>query len=222
MVRRIAELYREDKPREKLAAKGPAALKTDELIALIIGSGQKGHTVFELAAAIRKSLDEGIEKADLSAFRRIPGVGLAKGAQIVAALELGRRYLLPHDEKRRVSGPEDVVALCAEYRAKKQEHFITVTLDGANGVIGVRVTFIGTLNQSLVHPREVFAEAIGDRAASVIFVHNHPSGSVEPSADDLAVTKRLAEAGKMLGIEVLDHLIVTKEGFFSFRQNGRI
>ncbi len=221
-MRRMAELYREDRPREKLVAKGPAALKTDELIALIIGSGQKGRPVFDLASDIRKCLDGGIERVDLETLRRLPGVGLAKGAQILAAIELGRRYLVPRDEKRRIAGPEDVVSLCAEYRTKKQEHFVTVTLDGANNVIGARVTFIGTLNQSLVHPREVFAEAISDRAAGVIFVHNHPSGSLEPSADDLAVTKRLVEAGKMLGIEVLDHVIVTKEGFFSFRQNGRI
>jgi len=222
MVRRIAELYAGDKPREKLAAKGPAALKTDELIALIIGSGQKGHTVFELAAAIRKALDEGADKADIDALTRIPGVGRAKASQIVAAFELGRRYLLPHDEKRHIGGPEDVVALCAEYRTKKQEYFVTVTLDGANGVIGTRVTFIGTLNQSLVHPREVFAEAIADRAAGVIFVHNHPSGSVEPSNDDIAVTRRLVEAGRMLGIEVMDHVILTRDAFFSFRRGGRL
>lgn len=222
MIRRIAELYDGDKPREKLAAKGPAALKTDELIALIIGSGQKGHTVFELAAAIRKCLDEGIEKADLATLRRIPGVGIAKAAQIVAAFELGRRYLLPHEEKRHIGSPEDVVALCAEYRTKKQEYFVTITLDGANGVIGNRVVFIGTLNQSLVHPREVFAEAISDRAAGVIFVHNHPSGSVEPSAEDIEVTRRLVEAGRMLGIEVLDHLILTRDSFYSFRKSGRL
>ncbi len=222
MVRRIADLYREDKPREKLAAKGPQALKTDELIALILGSGQRGRTVLELAAEIRKCFDAGIEKVDLDTLRRIPGVGLAKGAQIMAAIELGRRYLVPCEEKHCISGPEDVVSLCAEYRTKKQEYFVTVTLDGANGVIGTRVVFIGTLNQSLVHPREVFAEAISDRAAGVIFVHNHPAGNSEPSAEDLAVTKRLVEAGRMLGIEVLDHLILTREGFFSFRQNGRL
>jgi len=222
MVRRITELYEGDKPREKLAAKGPSALKTDELIALIIGSGQKGHTVLELAAAIRKCLDEGVEKADLSALRRIPGVGLAKAAQIVAAFELGRRYLVPQEDKRRISSPEDVVALCAEYRTKKQEYFVTVTLDGANGVIGNRVVFIGTLNQSLVHPREVFAEAISDRAAGVIFVHNHPSGSVEPSTEDVEVTRRLVEAGRMLGIEVTDHIILTRDSFYSFRKSGRL
>ncbi len=222
MVKRIAELYKDDKPREKLAAKGAAALRTEELIALIIGSGQKGHTLFELAQAIRRTLDGAEGTADPDALRRIPGVGAAKAAQIAAAFELGRRYLLPSEEKRRVREPEDVAELCAAYRTRKQEHFLTVTLDGANGVIRDRVVFIGTLNQSLVHPREVFAEAIADRAAGVIFVHNHPSGSVEPSSDDLDVTRRLVEAGRILGIEVMDHIILTRDALYSFRRNGRI
>ncbi len=219
MVKQITELFKDDKPREKVAKKGPGALKTFELFALILGSGGKGHPVFELSRDIEKALGDDPDKLNFETLKKIPGVGPAKAAQIMAAFELGRRYLVKK-EGRKIHNAESVVELFREYRDRRQEHFLTATLDGAGGLIAQRVVFIGTLTQSLVHPREVFADAIADRAAGIVFAHNHPSGSVEPSSDDLALTRRLSEAGKLLGIEIVDHVIIGKDAFYSFRQSG--
>ncbi|HOW51920.1 MAG TPA: DNA repair protein RadC [bacterium] len=220
MVKQITELFKDDKPREKVAKKGPGALRTFELIALILGSGGKGHPIFELSRDIERALGDDPEKATFETLKKIPGVGAAKAAQIVAAFELGRRYR-PADRPKMLR-VEDVVSLCGDYRHKKQEYFVTVTLDGAGTLINERVVFIGTLNQSLVHPREVYADAIADRAAGIIFVHNHPAGTPEPSHEDIDITRRLTEAGKLLGIEVVDHVILTKDAHYSFKLNGRL
>jgi DNA repair protein RadC len=141
-------------------------------------------------------------------------MGIAKSSEIVALFELGRRYLMPAD-KPIIASTEDAVSQLGGIRDKKQEHFVLLTLDGANRLISNNVVFQGTLNQSLVHPREVFAIAIEDRAAGIIVAHNHPSGSVEPSADDIEVTNKLKEAGQLLGIKVLEHVIVTKTAYKS-------
>jgi len=150
----------------------------------------------------------------------IEGVGAAKACQIVACFELTRRYRASDVRGRRVTKPEDVLPMVAHLAGRKQEHFVCITLNGAGEVIDRRTVTIGLLNQSLVHPREVFAEAITDRAASVILVHNHPSGTLEPSGQDIAITRQLAEAGSILGIRVLDHLIVTGNGHVSLRELG--
>jgi DNA repair protein RadC len=123
-------------------------------------------------------------------------------------------------ENVKITKPEDILPLIAEYRQKRQEHFICLTLNGAGEVLGNRVITVGLLNHSLVHPREVFAEAITDRAASIICVHNHPSGSLEPSSQDIAITNQLREAGSLIGIQLIDHIIVTKNGHTSMREKG--
>ncbi len=152
----------------------------------------------------------------------IPGIGPSKAAQIMACFEMGRRYCAPHSGSVKVTKPQDVLLLTiiADIRDKRQEHFICITLNGAGDVLDSRTITVGLLNHSLVHPREVFADAITDRAASVICVHNHPSGSLDPSPQDIAVTTQLREAGLLLGIQLIDHIIVTKSGYLSMKEKG--
>lgn len=209
-----------DRPREKLFAKGPSALTDVELAAVILGSGTRQHGVLQLAGQLVERLAElhrsgkhpaGQEHGSgatalFEEIRAIAGIGPAKAAKVAAAFELARRYL---DASRiRIGGPEDVLPLVSFIADRKQEHLVCISLNGAHEVITTRTVTVGTLTESLVHPREVFADAIADRAAAVILVHNHPSGNLEPSAADLATSQRLREAGRIVGIEVLDHLIV--------------
>jgi DNA repair protein RadC len=145
-------------------------------------------------------------------------MGIAKSGQILSAFELGRRYLL--SESTRISCAQDVLPMLSDIRDKPQEHFVCISLNGASEVIQTRVVTIGLLNKSLVHPRDVFADDITDRAAAVIFAHNHPSGDLQPSDEDIQTQTRLMEAGKIIGIRVLDHLIVGRKGYFSFEESG--
>ncbi len=219
-MKKIQELYDGDRPREKLKHKGPAALKDHELLAVLIGKGTRGRDVLSLSRELASLLNEEPERIDFKRLRSLHGMGDAKTAQILAALELGRRLLLK--ERRSLRSAEDVWNELREYAGRQREHFLLLTLDGASRLIRKRVISIGTLNQSLVHPREVFAEAITDRAAGVIVAHNHPSGQCFPSREDRRVTERLREAGRLLGIEVLDHVILTREGWYSFSEEGEL
>jgi DNA repair protein RadC len=148
----------------------------------------------------------------------VPGMGLAKGAQILSAFELARRYLLKETVK--IECAEDLLPLLADITTKSQEHFVCISLNGANEVIEKRTVTVGLLDRSQVHPREVFADVIADRAAAVIFAHNHPSGDLLPSDVDLKTQDQLVQAAKILGIRVLDHVIVSKKGYFSFQEAG--
>ena len=217
---KIANLHHHDKPREKLARKGAQALKDYELLAILLGSGTKERDVFALSKDIVRLFEKEFETIDLEKLQQIHGLGPAKASQILSAIELSRRYLIK--QNRQIRRAEDIYEELAAYRTKKQEHFLSMTLDGASHIIQTRVVFIGTLNQSLVHPREVFADAIGDRAASVIVAHNHPSGQLRPSDADKRVTQRLVEVSRLVGIELLDHLIISREGYFSFRDHALI
>lgn len=208
-----------DRPREKLIKKGPAALSDRELIAAIIGKGTKERDVNQIAGEIARVLKEqgsGLAVGDLTCME---GIGATKACQIMAGFELARRYLVDEDAAK-ITGPRDILPLVADLLDKKQEHFLCLTLNGAGELIEKRTVTVGLLNHSPVHPREVYADAITDRAASVIFVHNHPSGNPEPSAQDLEITRQLAEAGTILGIRVLDHLIVGKKGHVSLKERG--
>ncbi len=221
-MKQISELYIDDKPREKILKKGAAALKNRELIALILGSGQKNFPLMTISRAIESLLEkEGLSAIDLGKLKTIQGVGVAKAAQIAASFELAKRFLV-EPEKIKISGPKDIFNLLSTYVSKQQEHFISITVDGANNVLNTRVVFIGTLNKSIVHPREVFAPAFTDRAAAIIIAHNHPSGNIEPSFEDITMTKKLTEAGEILGIDILDHVIVAKKGYYSFKMNGKL
>jgi DNA repair protein RadC len=221
-MKQIHELYNDDKPREKILKKGPSALKNRELIALILGSGQKNFPLMTISRSVETILEkEGASAADIERLKSVPGIGTAKAAQIAASFELGRRFLVEPD-KFKITGPKDIHFLLNEYCLKQQEHFLSITLDGANNVLNTRVVFIGTLNRSIVHPREVFAPAFTDRAAAIIIAHNHPSGNTEPSFEDIAMTQKLVEAGNILGIEILDHIILTKKSYYSFKTNGKL
>ncbi|MDR0908804.1 MAG: DNA repair protein RadC [Spirochaetaceae bacterium] len=206
-----------DRPREKLSAKGISALNEQELLMLLLGSGTKDKDVRSLAgdlARLLKAKNGDISIEDLNAVK---GIGIAKASQIMAAFELAKRYTKP---ARQVRSAEDIVILAEDIREKKQEHFVSLTLNGASVLIEKREVFKGTVDMSIVHPREIFADAITDRAAAIAFVHNHPSGDPRPSLADKAITKRLVEAGELLGIKVLDHIIVTKDDYFSFQAHS--
>ena len=217
-MKTLTELYKKDRPREKLLAKGAQALKEYELLAVLLGSGTQGKDVIKLSKEIIKLLDEDFESLTLDKLLAVHGLGKAKSMQILSAIELSRRYLLKQNIK--ITSASDVYTELREYTTKKQEYFLCITLDGASHIIEKRVISIGTLNQSLVHPREVFADAIADRAAGIIIAHNHPSGQLVPSIEDKRVTKRLKEVGVIMGIELLDHVIMSCEGYFSFREEG--
>ncbi|MCK4467312.1 MAG: DNA repair protein RadC [Desulfobacterales bacterium] len=217
-MKHIKDIPDFDRPREKLAAKGPEALSDSELIAILLGSGVKGKDVFQVARAILQRLDKYGEKIDVKALIAIEGVGFAKACQIVASFELARRRLLK--ENIVIHKAEDILPLISYIADKKQEYFLCISLNGANEVIGNRVVTVGLLNANQVHPREVFVDAISDRAASIIIAHNHPSGILKPSPDDIATTRQLVDAGKILGISVLDHIIITKKGYLSLKEMG--
>ena len=220
-MKQIKDLYEKDKPREKLVSKGASALSNRELVAVIFGSGGKNHPLMTISKEIETLLEnEKLEALDIKKLSVVPGVGSSRACQILAAFELAKRFYI-ESEKPLIRSPQDLLPLLKDYAEKKQEHFLTITLDGSRRVIDVHLTFIGTLNYAPLHPREVFAVACTDRAASIIVAHNHPSGSLTPSDEDKLVTKQLREAGFMMGIEVLDHIIFTKgSGFFSFAGNG--
>ena len=158
------------------------------------------------------------ENLNLEKLLSIHGLGLAKASQILSSIELSRRYLIKQNKK--ITSAKDVYEELKEYHNKKQEYFLALYLDGANHLIQTKIITIGILNQSLVHPREVFSYAIEKRCASIIVAHNHPSGILEASNEDINVTKRLKESGKILGIELLDHLIITNDGFVSLKEEG--
>jgi DNA repair protein RadC len=218
-MKRMRDVPEIDRPREKLGRKGPKALSDRELIAAIIGKGTKERDVYQIAGEIVKTLKQQGSGLDVGDLTCMEGVGETKACQIVAGFELARRYLVEEDAVK-ITGPQDILPLVADLLDKKQEYFLCLTLNGAGELIEKRTITVGLLNHSPVHPREVYADAITDRAASVIFVHNHPSGNPEPSAQDLEITRQLAEAGTILGIRVLDHLIVGKKGHVSLKERG--
>jgi len=219
-MKNIKDIPKFDRPREKMDRNGPQALSDIELIAVLLGSGIKGKDVFKVARDILRLAQKDFNGINLETLKNIDGIGLAKASQIMAAIEFSKRFLIKDGIK--ITCSNDVVKMTEELKNKKQEYFLTFTLDGAHNLIQKRTVFIGTLNQSLVHPREIFADAIADRAAGIIFVHNHPSGSVEPSKEDISITNRLIEVGKLVGINVVDHIIVSKDGYFSFDEKSMI
>jgi DNA repair protein RadC len=217
-MKKIAEIPKDDRPREKLQQKGPEALSDVELLALLIGTGTKGNDVMSVAKRVLTVLDGENEKVRFDAIKEIEGVGPAKATLIVAALEFARRRIHPSGLK--ISFPPDILPVIQNYADRKQEHFICVSLNGANEVIATRVVTIGLVNKSQVHPREVFADPLTDRASAIIVAHNHPSGKLEPSVEDIELTKQLLESGKTLGISLLDHIVFNQKGYFSFLERG--
>jgi DNA repair protein RadC len=217
MKKRISEMPKSDRPREKLQQKGAEALSDIELLAILLSSGTREHDVMTVAERILKVVDSDKGKIRIEELQKIEGVGLAKATLIAAALEFVRRRIRP--EGLKISFPADVLPLIRHYADRKQEHFICVSINGANEVITSRVISVGLVNKTQVHPREVFADPITDRASAVIVAHNHPSGGLTPSKEDIEITKQLKSAAEILGIKLLDHIIFNQKGYYSFLES---
>jgi DNA repair protein RadC len=209
---KMTDISKIDRPREKLQVKGAASLSDFELLQALIGSGNAQADVSKIARDTLRVIKENGANVTYEQLTAVTGMGAAKITEILAALELSKRYLLDSDRPI-IDSPGKAVEQLADIRDKKQEYFVCLTLDGANRLIAKRIITIGTLTSSLVHPREVFADAITDRAASIIVAHNHPSGNLQASQADRDTTDRLKETGDMLGVTLLDHVIVTKNDF---------
>jgi DNA repair protein RadC len=220
----IKELPLPERPRERLARLGPSALSTAELLAIVLRTGVGGENVLAVASRLlaRHGGIAGLARASLSELVAERGVGLAKAAQLQAALELGRRLMLAAPQERpQIRTPADVATmLMAEMAHLEQEQFRVLFLDTRNRVLGSEPVYKGSLNQSQVRVGEVFREAVRRNCAAVIVAHNHPSGDPSPSPEDVAVTRDLVAAGRLLGIEVLDHLVIGQQRWVSLRERG--
>lgn len=214
MAKRMKDLPAVDRPREKLLKYGPDKLDDAELLAIVLGSGVRGMNVRTLARKILREQKQKLSELTIEDLKNTKGLGPAKAAQVVAVMELGRR-LFGDKLEAQILSPEDVWKQCADFRTSKKEHFVAFYLNTRNVVIEREIISIGTLNASLVHPREVFEPAVRLHAAAIILAHNHPSGNTDPSPEDLEVTDRLARAGELLGIKVLDHIVITNKDWFS-------
>jgi DNA repair protein RadC len=223
----VRDLPQADRPRERLQKMGPEALSAQELLAVVLGRGVNGESV---AATAQKLLSRfgslrGVMEASLEDLQSIKGIGLAKAGQLKACMEIGRRQEQTADScagsgsKKSVISPD---AVCGLVRAKisnyTKEHFLVLSFDVRNKLLGIDTVSVGTLTASLVHPRETFDAAIRRHADHIIVAHNHPSNNAEPSAEDIEITRRIAQAGNILGIELLDHIIVSKGGCISFKE----
>jgi DNA repair protein RadC len=223
----VHDLPLAERPRERLLKLGTEALSSQEILALILGSGTKGESVIITAQNLLTKFGnlKNLSSASIEELKQIKGIGPAKAAQIKATFELIKRMENYQDEGSRVTvkSPEDVIKTArALLKGKKKEHFVVVCLDTRNHLIQTKVVSIGSLDCSIVHPREVFNDAISSSAASVIFIHNHPSGDPTPSEDDIKITKRLIEAGDIVGIEVLDHIVICDNEHISMKAKNLI
>ena len=221
----IHDLPISERPRERLQKLGIEALSAQEILALILGRGVAGESVMVTAQRLLSQFGslKGIAGASVEELSQVKGIGVAKASQIKAAFELANRVegYSEAGSKPLVKTPEDVVGLVrGRLKGKKKEHFLALLLDTRNQLIKVAEISVGSLDSSLVHPREVFKEAISATAASVIFAHNHPSGDPTASEDDIRLTKRLAEAGEIVGIDVLDHIIISDRNYLSLKREG--
>lgn len=213
--KRIKQLPILDRPREKLHHKGPAALSDFELLEVMIGNGSAAADVSFIARQVQRLLRN--SSVSYEALMTIKGVSTVTAGKILAALEISRRHLVR--DSLPLHTQKDILARFDDIRAKQQEHVVCLSLDGGQRLLALRVITIGTLDIALAHPREIFADAITDRAACIIVAHNHPSGDVSPSNKDIELTQQLAGAGQLLGIELRDHIIVSRTAHFSFRQH---
>lgn len=215
----IAALPPDQRPRERLKSQGAKALADYELLAILLGSGTPQNDVLTLAKTVLNEIDVSNGNLSLEGLCAIQGIGATKAALIMAALEFARRRIRPNETIRE---PADVLKLCSHLCDRKQEHFLAITLNGAHEVIASRVITIGLVDRAQIHPREVYADAVCDRASSIIVAHNHPSGRLEPSDEDIRITEDLKAAGKLLGIQLLDHVIFSSRGFYSLREEGKM
>jgi len=216
----IADMPVDERPRERLATRGVNALSDAELLALMLGSGSSKKSVNRVAVDLLAVVENSGDDINLAELIGVKGIGPARAAMISASFEFARRRLRP--ARRRIGQPSDVLPLLTHWADRPQEHFLVLSLNGAHEVIRIRVISQGILDRTVVHPREVFVDPLRDRAAAIVCAHNHPSGNKDPSSEDRKLTKRLRQSGDLLGIPLLDHIIFTEEGYFSFLENDGI
>nr|WP_152614651.1 DNA repair protein RadC [Jeotgalibacillus alimentarius] len=220
----IRDYLDEDRPRERFIKQGPQSLSNQELIAILLRTGSRDESVINLANKLLQEFNglRSLKEASYDELTSIKGIGDAKAVQVLAAVEVGRRIAnITFEDRFTIRSPEDGASfLMDELRFLTQEHFVALYLNTKNQIIHQQTIFIGSLNSSIVHPREVFKEAFKRSAASIICAHNHPSGDPAPSKEDIDVTRRLVECGKMIGIEVLDHLIIGEKKYVSLKEKG--
>lgn len=213
-------------PRERLLKLGPEVLRNDELLAIVIQSGNRSASVLEIARRVIETIGDLHNLLDTQPeeLMSISGIGAAKAVQISAAVELGRRVVhRPANQRYQIRSAEDAAWYVMDrMRHLKKEHFVTLHLNTKHFVIGEEIVSVGSLDSSIVHPREIFKLAVKRSASAVLCIHNHPSGDPTPSPEDIAVTKRLCEAGRLLGIDVLDHIVVGDGQFVSLKSRGYI
>jgi len=219
-VKTIKELPIHERPRERLFKQGASFLSDQELLAILLGKGTQKDDVLSLSKKIVKIIDEKGLSFTAHDIINVDGIGTAKAAAIAAAFEFVRRRIKP--EGLKIKFPADVLPLIQHYADRKQEHFLCISINGANEIMSVRVVSIGLINKSHVHPREVFADVISERASAVIVAHNHPQGELKPSNEDIKITKQLKDAAKVLGLSLLDHVIFNTKGYYSFAENNEI
>ncbi len=220
----IRDVHVNDRPRERLMRQGPQSLSNQELIAILLRTGTKQESVLSLANRILNYFEKihELKHATLEEIVSIKGIGEAKAVQLLAAIELGRRLAQMQVNNRfTIRSPQDAASyLMPEMSSLNQEHFIVLFLNTKNQIIHKQTIFIGSLNSSIVHPREIFREAVKRSAASIICAHNHPSGVATPSPEDIDVTKRIQEAGYIIGIDLIDHIIIGDHQFISLKEKG--
>lgn len=213
---KIKDIPKFDRPREKMEKYGPGRLSDAELLAILLRTGTKDLNVLKLAQKVLQKFEkEKFVDVSIDDLKDIHGLGIVKSCEILACFELGRR-MLKEKKSSILLSPKDVWERMEDIRASKKEHFVVFYLDSRNQEIQKEIISVGTLNESLVHPREVFESAIKNNAASIIIAHNHPSGDLEPSQSDIDVTKKLIHAGKILDIKIVSHVIVTKDKWNEF------
>jgi len=206
--------------RERMLRFGSSSISNLDLVVAILGSGVPGKPVRRLAKEVLNQITKNSDSCDLDELMLISGMGEAKSCAVAAALELGRRIFSTRGT--RIGMPKDAYPLLIHFADIRQEHFIVISLNGGHEVNAIREVTKGLINKTVVHPREVFADPITDRACAIIVAHNHPSGNLEPSDEDVDITKRLRQSGDILGIPMLDHLIFSESGYFSFMEHGLI
>lgn len=220
----IRDVHAQDRPRERLVNQGAESLSNQELIAILLRTGTKQESVLHLSNQVLHHFEHlhHLKDATIEEMTSIKGIGQAKAVQLLAAVELGRRLSSKRtDEKYTIRSPKDAASyLMADMTSLRQEHFVVLFLNIKNQVMHKQTIFVGSLNASIVHPREIFREAVRRSAASIVCAHNHPSGNPAPSPEDIAVTKRLLEAGSIVGIELLDHIIIGDHQFISLNEKG--
>ena len=210
-------------PREKLIKNDPQSLSDSELIAILLEKGVKGNSVFQISKELVENYSiKELSELGINKLSKIPGIGIAKACRISASFELGKRLSLNNDFSPEITCAEDVYDIMKNLKYENQEHFIVLFLDTRKKLIKKKTLFIGTLDSTIIHPREIFNNAIRESSSSIILIHNHPSGNPMPSQEDIIITKQIKQAGEIIGIPVLDHVIIGNDKFISLKEINEI